>query len=302
MDAKPSLALAIFPKERYTGTLTTDLFGEDNTTYFDDAAQFFALQRQAVDELAERHAETAAWVEVMEDYCISTWQYDEAGEGEAGGVVINLSPTGHVTVAEGLVNNREIDPDTAEEARDNPLAPKKPKPAYSLPVREYMTMHKSVAVQHHLLTNPRKAKEVALTAMLGANDWQPAIKPQPHGSLHYFNLEANHSSVYEQIEATAADMLELIGLEAWEGVPAWANLMTIRKDAGATYEAVKALSDEQLDRLFTVITALTFRQGDVSALDTEDSLFNRVAGDLDVDMRNHWKPDETFLSRAASRS
>ena len=296
-DAKPSLALAIFPKERYTGTFTTNLFAEDDTTYFDDAAQFFALQRQAVEELAERHGETAAWVEVTEDYAIAAWQYDQAEDGEAGGVIINLSPTGHVSVAEGLVKSRGIDPDTAEEARDNPLAPKKPKPAYSTPLRQYMAMHKSVAVQHHLLAHPRKAKEVALTTMLGASDWLPAIKLQPHESLRYFNLEANHSPMYDRIEEAATDMLALIGLEAEEAVPAWASLMTSRTDAVDTYEAVKALSDEQLDRLFTVITALTFGQGNTAALDTRDSLFNCVAADLAVDMRHHWKPDEAFLSR-----
>jgi ParB family chromosome partitioning protein len=297
VDAKPSLALAIFPKEAYAGTFTTDLFGEDDTTYFDDAAQFFALQRQAVDALAQRHAETAAWVEVTEDYSISKWQYDQAEEGETGGVIINLSPTGHVSVAEGLVKRGEIDPETAEGSRDNPLAPKQPKPAYSQPVREYMAMHKSVAVQHRLLANPRKAKEVALTAMMGASDWLQPLQPQPHGSLRYFNLEANHSPVYDQIEAAAADMLALIGLNAEEGVPAWASLITHRKDEVATYEAVKALSDEQLDTLFTVITALTFGQGDATALDTRDSLFNRVAGDLEIDMRRHWKPDDAFLTR-----
>src|SRR5688572_13337312 len=65
----------------------------------------------------------------------------------------------------------------------------------------------------------------------------------------------------------------------------------------AHYEAVKALTDEQLDQMFTLLTALTFGQGNTSALDTKDSLFNRVAGDLAVDMRRHWKPDEAFLSR-----
>jgi ParB family chromosome partitioning protein len=61
--------------------------------------------------------------------------------------------------------------------------------------------------------------------------------------------------------------------------------------------AVKALTDEQLDKVFTVMLALTFGQGDVSGLDTEDSLFNRVAADLGVDMREHWTPDMAFLGK-----
>ena len=32
-------------------------------------------------------------------------------------------------------------------------------------------------------------------------------------------------------------------------------------------------------------------------LDSGDSLFNRVAQDLGIDMADHWRPDEAFLSR-----
>ena len=39
----PTVALAIFPLEQYTGTITTDLFAEDETSYFDDAEQFLAV-------------------------------------------------------------------------------------------------------------------------------------------------------------------------------------------------------------------------------------------------------------------
>jgi hypothetical protein len=56
--------------------------------------QFFALQRQAVAALAEQHAETADWVEVSEDYHIPRWQYRQTEDGEASGVIINLSPSG----------------------------------------------------------------------------------------------------------------------------------------------------------------------------------------------------------------
>jgi ParB family chromosome partitioning protein len=35
----------------------------------------------------------------------------------------------------------------------------------------------------------------------------------------------------------------------------------------------------------------------MDALDTGDSLFNRVADDLDVAMRDSWVPDEAFLTR-----
>src|SRR6516225_9937314 len=99
---------------QYTGTITTDLFAEDESSYFDDEEEFFRLQREAVAQLVKHQEADAAWVELTEDYRLSDWQYREAEEGEQGGVLFNLSPAGRVDIREGLVR-REIDRHTAEE-------------------------------------------------------------------------------------------------------------------------------------------------------------------------------------------
>src|SRR5262249_28766260 len=39
LGVRPTVALAIFPLEQYTGTITTDLFAEDETSYFDDGEE-----------------------------------------------------------------------------------------------------------------------------------------------------------------------------------------------------------------------------------------------------------------------
>ncbi len=88
--------MAIFPRERYTGTLTTDLFADDETTYFDDVDQFLTLQRQAVEEVAEERRQSAAWVEVLHLYTVPWWQYRESTGEEPAGTVINLHPSGSV--------------------------------------------------------------------------------------------------------------------------------------------------------------------------------------------------------------
>ena len=165
LDDRPTVASAIFPLEQYTGTITTDLFAEDETSYFDDWEEFLRLQKEAVAQLAKQHEASAAWVEVTEDYRIPDWQYREAEEGEQGGVLINLSPTGRVDIREGLVK-REIDRHTAEETADNPVAPRKAKPAYSSALCAYIAHHKTAAVQEMLFACPRKAKEVAVVDRL----------------------------------------------------------------------------------------------------------------------------------------
>ncbi len=108
LDDRPTLALAIFPVEQYTGTITTDLFAEDETSYFDDAEQFMALQKEAVAAAGEAprgkrrvggsDARTGAFRE---------WQYRKARKNQKGGVLINLAPSGRVEIREGLVRPQD---------------------------------------------------------------------------------------------------------------------------------------------------------------------------------------------------
>jgi hypothetical protein len=144
--------------------------------YFDDAEQFFALQKEAVEELRKHHEASAAWVKVTEDYRLSDWQYRKAKKKEKGGVLINRSPSGAVEIREGLVKH-EIEPETAE-----------------------------------------------------------AI-------------------------------------------------------------AERGLLDHDLAGLQTLLAALSFGQGNCERLDTNDGLFNRVAQDLGVDIKNHWRPDTAFFGK-----
>jgi hypothetical protein len=57
------------------------------------------------------------------------------------------------------------------------------------------------------------------------------------------------------------------------------------------------LSDHDLILLQTLLTVLSFGQVDCERLDTSDSLCNRVARDLSIDMRNHWRPDSSFFAK-----
>jgi hypothetical protein len=82
LDQKPTVAMAIFPKEQYTGAITTDLFSDDETSYIDDVDQFFVLQKAAVEKWADEHRAKAAWVEVLTLYTVPWWQF-RAAEGES---------------------------------------------------------------------------------------------------------------------------------------------------------------------------------------------------------------------------
>src|SRR4030095_7997511 len=295
LEQRPSAALARFPLEQYQGTYTTDLFGEDDTTYFDDVEQFFALQRQAVASLAEDYAAKAEWVEVTEHYNIPRWHYREAEDGATGGVLINLAPSGQVEVLESL-DRHAVAASTASATADTPLAPK-PKPAYSEVLCRSMAHHKSMAVQHLLLANPRKAREVAILLLLGASDYMPRVSVSRHDCLNAFAQADAPPASYQSMEQEAKRLAAALGLADDEKSVGWQRLRCSRGDTTTLYEALKALSDEDLDRLHLLLTVLAFGQGDCSRLDTGDTLFNRVACDLGVDMRACWRPDMDFLSR-----
>lgn len=298
LDAKCPVAIAIFPRERYSGTYTRDLFADEATTYFDDVEQFFTLQREAVAELAERHAEHADWIEVTEEYRLQSWRYREAEEGEErGGVVINLSPTGKVEVREGLAR-RDIDARAGNTGEA--VAPaKKVKPAYSATLCRDLAHHKSMAVQSLLLADRRKAREVAAVLMLGGSDtYDSPIRLRHHDCVQAFSRAEAPPAGYLDAEQRAQAFAGTLHLDGGpEDSAAWSRLLTGRKDAPGLYEAVKALDDEELDALLVLLPVLCFGQGNGERLDTEDSLFNRVARDLGADMRQHWQPDEDFLKR-----
>jgi ParB family transcriptional regulator, chromosome partitioning protein len=288
LDDRPTVALAIFPVEQYTGAITTDLFAEDATSYFDDAEAFFRLQNEAIVELVKHHEASAAWVEVTEGYRIPDWQYREAEEGEQGGVLINLSPTGQVDIREGLAK-RDIDRHTAEEIAGNPIAPHKQKAAYSSVLCAYIAHHKTAAVQELLLACPRKAKEVAVVDRL--------MRLRPHEAMTALAKEAEPQSAYAVIEGQVRQFAAKLGFAVEAETPIWTQLDPWHRGDLALYEAVRGLSDHELDQLETLLSALVFGQIVCQRLDTEDSLFNRVARDLSVDMRYHWHPDRRFFER-----
>lgn len=300
---KPAVSLAIFPMEQYAGTVTADLFADDDNTFFDDAEQFYRLQSEAVEALAAHHREAGApFVEVLTEGYVAWWQYREAEEGEQGGVVIHFKPSGRVEVREGLAK-KDVRPSVAEETAEAPSVPK-PQPEYSGPVIRMMSAHKSLAVMEALMANPRKAKEVAVINLLNAYDWTGRVRLDAHPALAYFAQADGQPTAYLAIERDAQDVVSALGLaEAKRHAyarpvrGAWEQLLTDTKNPTALYEVVQGFSDAELDQLHLFLTALTFGQGNMDALDTDDSLFNRVAADLDVAMRDSWVPDEAFLTR-----
>jgi ParB family chromosome partitioning protein len=293
LTEKPSAAVAIFPLEKYTGTFTRDLFGDEESTFFDDVDQFFALQNEAVEALAERHCKIAAWVDVLNTYAVNWWLYREAEEGEPAGVVINLKPTGIVEVREGLARH-DVKEEVVEATREAPEAPKE-RPAVSSGLIRYVALQKSMALQAALLASPRKLKEVAATCLLLAFGSSNAVRIDVHTCLTALAAWDKKPRAFVSVHAEASHFLNRVGmsLDDHEGIPTWsgANGYSPLK----LYQALQAFSDENLERITELAVLLSFGQSGIEKLDTEDSLFNRVAADVGLAMRDWWTPDSAFL-------
>jgi ParB family transcriptional regulator, chromosome partitioning protein len=273
---------------RFAQPPLTDLFAEDETSYFDDPEQFFALQKEAVEELKKHHEARTAWVDITGDYRAPEWKYRKARKNQRSGVLINLSPSGAVEVREGLVRPK-IEKDTAEAIAENPIAPLKVKAAYSAPLCRYIAHHKTVAVAEVFLASPRTAQEVLVTGLMR--------HLEQHEAFRTLAKEAEPQSAYRALEAQALHFAGKLGIVIDEGESVWDALPPTNLNSVGVYEAVRGLSDHDLTGLQHLLTALSFGQGPLDKLDTSDSLFNRVARDLNVDMKNHWRPDAAFFGK-----
>lgn len=288
LDDRPTVALAIFPPEKYTGTITTDLFAADETSYFDDGEQFFALQREAVEELRKHHEANAGWVKVTEEYRIPDWQFRKAKKREKGGVLINLSPRGVVEVREGLMPH-QIEKATAEAIAENPIAPVKVKAAYSGTLCKYIAHHKTSAVAEVLLESPRAAQEVLTVLTLKSLRIHPAFAA--------LAKEPDWQHPYAVMEVQAKAFAAKLGFPVEGDDKVWGCFPPCGVSELSLYEAVRGLSDHDLAGLQTLLAALSFGQENGERLDARDSFFNRVARDLKIEMRKHWTPDFSFFAK-----
>jgi ParB family transcriptional regulator, chromosome partitioning protein len=227
-------------------------------------------------------------IEVTHDHAPREWQFRKARKNQKGGVLINLAPSGRVEIREGLVRPK-IEKETARPLAETPIVPAKAKAAYSKSLCGYIAHHKTAAVAEILFASPRAAQEVMIVHMLKGFC--------PHESFKVLGKEAEPQNAYKVLEAKAWFFVGVLGFTVEEGESLWDSFPPGFVSELKLYEAVRRLSDYDLGQLQILLTALSFGQECCEALDSSDSLFNRVARDLSVDMRRHWQPDAAFFSK-----
>jgi ParB family chromosome partitioning protein len=293
LEEKPSAAIAIFALEKYQGTYTKDLFAEKDATYFDDKEQFFILQKEAVEALAEQYRRSFAWVEINADHSVSWWQYREAKKKETAGVVIHFAPTGRVEVRKNLTR-QTVDP----KAINGKGQSKKPKvrPAISKATYRYANAHKTLAMQMALMENPRKAKEATAVLLLSGSPGA-AINLKAHEALRELAKHPGSSNAYELIDTCARKLLGKLGLRSQvnDEAPSWARLHRAGIDWKQVISGIRSLNGVELDALIALLVILCFGTERMEGVEPEGTFFSGLTKDFIFDMRKVWTPDEIFL-------
>ena len=136
--------------------------------------------------------------------------------------------------------------------------------------------------------------------MMGATDgWDRPMTLTPHAGLKMAAEEAQAPVGFAALEAhykPLADQVSPGVQESDESI--WERFFYgYRDDKSTLYDAVCNLSDDDLNTLHLLLPVLCFGQSNCDELDKSKSLFNRVAQDLSVNMRQWWRPDAGYLNR-----
>ena len=278
---------ALFPLETYPGRIVADLFGEH--AYFDDAAQFWTRQHQAIAARRDQlRAEGWAKVEVLEiGDSFRSWEYQRMAKDAGGWVLILPQENGEVRVHAGYLPLKEARRQARSAAGwaadGTDAAPKATRSETTQALQNYLALHKAAAVRYALVQNPAIALRLAVACLIGnATHWSVrADRTPPHGPAVEASVATGTAraafaearrAVTGEPDATDATLLGH-GHGERQTVEAFARLLE--------------LSDEPVLKALAVATAETLVAG--------SGLAERLGEWLQIDMRRFWKPDETFL-------
>lgn len=286
--------VALFPLESYRGRIVADLFGEH--AYFDDAAQFWTLQHQAIAARRDRLlAEGWARVEVLETGAyFRSWEHQSTPKEQGGWVLLLPQRDGEVTVHEGYLplkdarrQARQVAGLAAEAAND---APKPVRSETTQALQNYLALHKAAAVRYALVQNPAVALRLAVAGLLGGatNGSVRADRTPPHGPAIEASVAASAArAAFAEERRTVARWLG----EAADGPePADAPLAGRghgERETARWFGRLLELSDAQVLKALAVVAAETLVAG--------SGLAERLGELLQIDLRAHWQPDATFF-------
>ena len=284
---------AIFDRKKYKGKLAGDLF--DDASYFADPEQFWTLQNEAIAEKAETYkADGWADVEILaRGSYFADWNHEKVEREEGGRVYIVVSHSGDVEVHEGYLTTKEARQRQRrkERAEGGQTAEKPVRPEITKAMQNYLELHRHAAVTAELLGQRDLAlRLIAAHVVAGSSLWR--IEPEPG--------RADKEAIANSIAGSTAKMalnkerdeiLALLGMKAGDRL--------IRQEWGGPSRSDLFANPCQL-KTDDVVRVLTYAMAE--SLDVGGSLVEALGIMLNVDMANHWQPDEAFWQLLQGRA
>lgn len=275
--------VALFDLETYDGAIISDLFAEDR--YFADPEPFWAAQNAAIAARREAYlADNWTAVELLEtgEYFYE-WEHVERSKEEGGKVFIQVTRSGEVTFHEGYLRGKAI------RASERKQANKPEKPEMTAPLRNYVDLHRHAAVREKLAGAHALSFRLAVAQIIAGSElWsvdaavQKTLKAATGESLANNKAEQRFKT---QRTAIAA----LLDLDVDEGgsiVPCRTD-SGVRRDFATIFAKLKTLSDEQVLRILSFVTA--------ECLPEDPDLVDQLGAELDVSLTEDWQPDAAFF-------
>ncbi len=280
----PTVASAIFDVGLYDGGWIEDPDGDDADRRFADRGKFEKLQKAALEALETKLGETWAWVKVVDGYA-STHMYEKSKDKKKAGAIIQVVSLDSVTVYDGLVK-----PSEQAKSAETP----KPQPVFTKAHLTYAANRKTEALQDAVAADTRTAKIVTCLALMGEQG------TARFSCDHITPDDRTISTSLLEIAKTLGAKLTKVAFDTYGR-----GLLNLKREYSAkpdlsgqkAYEAIKALSDADLDRLFSALVAAqvgTFAGADPTLGDSP--LAVQMAEDLGIDMGTRWAIDDDYLS------
>lgn len=273
---------ALFDLETYPGAITSDLFGDEQ--YFADSALFWEHQATAIAELASEYQENGWSSVIVHDVGERwyRWECVEVSREDGGEVHVTCASNGEVEVFEGFLDEKTYR--KRQKQQSNGKEPDCIRPELTKPMQNYLALHRHSAVRTELLNHQGIALRVLLARVIAGTkaDSRKADKEEITDSLSTNKAESPFAAEKEEIA-------RLLGLEG-NNHP---TLLPRIEDWGRGFDvheifaALLKLDDETVSRILTFVTAET--------LAPDTALIEGLGVLLNVEMADHWRPDETFF-------
>lgn len=283
---------ALFDVEQYPGAIVSDLFGDER--YFADAESFWQMQNAAIAQRRNAYID-AGWQEVVildVGERFSQWQHVKMPKKRGGKIFVSIAFNGEVAFHEGCLSEKDakhrekMKAGGAEE--DNERA-KPERGELTKPMRNYLGLHRHVAVRTELLARPEIALRLALAHMIaGSGLWNVEAEKQ----------RADNKAIAESLAASTATagfagegarVRALLGIDAADERPISCRSRAFHegRSLAGVFAALLGLDDPSVMRVLTYVMAETL-EAHTAVVETLGKMFP-------TDMRNWWTPDMAFF-------